>query len=137
MHVLPWAVFATSGSKAAAEIEEGAVIRTFLGGTATFSSRVHVKIPPAFANGYSVPMTIAIDSPMTEADHVRVVHVLAPQNPIVPVASFQFTPQSGQAMLSTRIRLAMTQTVLAIAEMSDGSLLLGRAPVKVDINGCN
>jgi len=117
-------------------IDEAALIRQFVGGTATPSSRVHVQMPKIFSNGYSVPLTLFVESPMTEADYVRTIHVLAPKNPIIPVANFSFSPQSGQAKLSTRIRLAQTQDVLAIAEMNDGTLLLGRGSTQVDVDGC-
>ncbi|MGH6927078.1 MAG: thiosulfate oxidation carrier protein SoxY, partial [Dongiaceae bacterium] len=86
--------------------------------------------------GYTVPLTFDVDSPMTEADHVRVVHVVAPRNPLVRVASFHFTPRSGRARVSTRIRLAEPQNVIAVAEMSDGSLLMAKTRVEVEINGC-
>jgi sulfur-oxidizing protein SoxY len=62
--------------------------------------------------------------------------VLAPKNPIVPAAEFHFTPLSGTALIATRVRLAQSQYVLAVADMSDGSLLMARTWVKVDINGC-
>jgi sulfur-oxidizing protein SoxY len=93
-------------------------------------------MPPVFGNGYSVPMTLVVDSPMTEIDHVRSVLIVAPKNPIVVVAKYLFTPQSGRAAVSTRIRLAEPQTVLAVAEMSDGALLMSGTRVKVDTNGC-
>jgi sulfur-oxidizing protein SoxY len=73
---------------------------------------------------------------MTENDHVRRVHVLAPKNPIIVVATFQFTPQSGSAAVSIRIRLAEPQMVLAVAEMNDGALLMARTWVKVETDGC-
>jgi sulfur-oxidizing protein SoxY len=73
---------------------------------------------------------------MNEADFVRHVHVLAPRNPIPVVARFEFTLQSGRASVSTRVRLAESQNVLAAAEMSDGSVLVGRTFVEVMINGC-
>ncbi len=115
---------------------DGKSVERFIGRPAALSSRVHLNMPAVFANGYSVPVTLSVDSPMTEADHVRVVHVLAPKNPIVPAAEFHFTPQSGTALVSTRVRLAQSQYVLAVAEMSDGTLLMARTWVKVDINGC-
>ncbi len=115
---------------------ESKLVEQLIGRPAVISPRVHLSMPPAFANGYRVPMTLSVDSPMTEADHVRVVHVLAPKNPIVPAAEFHFTPQNGSAVISTRVRLAQSQAVLAVAEMSDGSLLMARSWVKVDINGC-
>ena len=100
------------------------------------SPRVRLELPSTFSNGHGVPMTLAVESPMTEADYVRQVQVLAPRNPILIVAGFQFTPDSGRAAVSTRIRLAEPQNVLAVAEMSDGSLLLARSWVEVTINGC-
>jgi sulfur-oxidizing protein SoxY len=81
-------------------------------------------------------LTLEVDGPMTQTDHVRLVHVLAPRNPIILVGSFQFTPQSGRACVSTRVRLAEPQNVLAAAEMSDGSVLMAKTWVKVDTNGC-
>ncbi len=106
------------------------------GRAATMSDRVHLDMPAVFGNGYSVPMTLSVDSPMSEADHVRSVELFAPQNPIVAVARFHFTPASGRASVTTRIRLAKPQAVLAVAEMSDGSRLMARRWVKVDTNGC-
>ena len=77
-----------------------------------------------------------VQSPMTAADHVRTVHIVAPVNPIPTVARAHFTPRSGEAYLSTRIRLADTQHVLAFAEMSDGSVWSGSAHVVVTLGGC-
>jgi sulfur-oxidizing protein SoxY len=116
--------------------EDSRLVEQMIGRPAVVSPRVHLSMPASFANGYRVPMTLSVDSPMTGADHVRMVHVLAPKNPIVPVAEFHFTPQSGAAVISTRVRLAKSQTVLAVADMSDGSLLMARSWVKVDIDGC-
>lgn len=112
------------------------LVRRMIGRAAVLSPLVHLQMPPVFGNGYSVPLTLTIDSPMTETEHVRMVHVLAPQNPIILAARFQFTPRSGRAAISTRIRLAEPQNVLAVAEMSDGALLMARTWVKVDTNGC-
>ena len=100
------------------------------------SPRVHLDIPAVFGNGYSVPMTLGVDSPMTQTDHVRAIHVLAPANPIVAVATFAFTPLSGRAGISTRIRLAKPQNVLALAELSDGTWLMARRFVTVQTDGC-
>jgi sulfur-oxidizing protein SoxY len=100
------------------------------------SDRVHLVMPRVFPNGYTVPLTIEIDSPMTDADHVRNVRVVAPRNPIIEVANFHFTPRCGEARVSTRIRLAEPQEVLAAAEMSNGALLVSGAWVEVASNGC-
>jgi sulfur-oxidizing protein SoxY len=126
-------------SRAAAkesEAGEDELIKRLIGETATESPRVRLEIPPVFANGHSVPMTLSVDSPMTGTDYVRQVLVLAPRNPILTVASFQFTPRSGRAAVSTRIRLAEPQNVLAVAQMSGGGALMARAWVEVEENGC-
>lgn len=112
------------------------LVERLLGRMPTESARLRLAIPPVFANGYTVPLALELDSPMTEADHVRHFHILAPKNPIIAVASFHFTPRSGRARVSTRIRLAEPQNVVAAAELSDGTLLMARAWVKVDSNGC-
>jgi sulfur-oxidizing protein SoxY len=77
-----------------------------------------------------------VDTAMTDIDHVRHVRVLAPLNPIVEVATFHFVPQRSEPRVSTRIRLAGPQEVLAIAEMSGGELLMARTWVEVATNGC-
>jgi sulfur-oxidizing protein SoxY len=112
------------------------LIRQLTGRTPIGSPRVHLEMPPVFSNGYTVPLMLEIDSPMIQTDYVRVVHVLAPRNPITLVGSFQFTPLSGRARVSTRIRLAEPQNVLAAAEMSDGAVLMTKTWVKVETNGC-
>ncbi|MGH8336812.1 MAG: thiosulfate oxidation carrier protein SoxY [Gammaproteobacteria bacterium] len=113
------------------------LIRTLTGTTPIESDRVHLAMPTTFPNAYTVPLTLMIDSPMTEGDHVRRARVLAPQNPIIEVASFNFVPMRSEPHVSTRIRLAKSQYVLAVAEMSDGTLLMAKSWVKVDSNGCD
>lgn len=100
------------------------------------SDRLHLAMPRTFPNGYTVPLTIEVDSPMTEDDHVKLVRVVAPRNPLIEVATFHFLPQCGQPRVSTRIRLAEPQHVLAVAEMSDGTLLMAKTWVEVATNGC-
>jgi sulfur-oxidizing protein SoxY len=112
------------------------LIRQLTGKIPTESDRLHLTMPRVFANGYTVPLTFVIDSPMTEADHVRDVRVLAPRNPLITVATFHFVPQRSEPRVSTRIRLAKPQDVLAVAEMNDGTLLMTRTWVEVATNGC-
>ena len=100
------------------------------------SDRLQLRMPPVFGNGYTVPLDLKVESPMTETDHVRSVRIFAPKNPLIEVAGFRFTPQSGRARVSTRIRLAAPQNVLAVAEMSDDTLLMTKAWVEVATNGC-
>lgn len=115
---------------------EMAVAEQLFGRAPVPSDRLRLDMPQIFPNGYTVPMAIDVDSPMTDSDHVRAVHVVAPRNPLIRVASFHFTPHSGRARISTRIRLAEPQNVIAVAEMSDGQLLMARTWVEVEINGC-
>ena len=127
---------ATLASPANASDDAAELIKHLTGKTPTESDRLHLAMPRVFANGYTVPLTLVIDSPMTEADHVRDVRVLAPRNPLITVATFHFVPQRSEPRVSTRIRLAQPQDVLAVAEMNDGTLLMTRAWVEVATNGC-
>jgi sulfur-oxidizing protein SoxY len=113
-----------------------ALIEQLTGKTPTESDRLHLAMPRVFPNGYTVPLTLEVDSPMTETDHVRRVRVFAPRNPLIEVAGFHFVPQRSEPRVSTRIRLAEPQYVLAVAEMNDGALLMNKTWVAVATNGC-
>jgi sulfur-oxidizing protein SoxY len=93
-------------------------------------------MPAVFPTGYTVPMDLDIESPMTEDDHVKRIRVFAPQNPLIEVAGFSFVPQRSVPRVSARIRLAKPQHVVAVAEMSDGTLLMTKTWVDVATNGC-
>jgi sulfur-oxidizing protein SoxY len=112
------------------------LVKQLTGTTPAESARLRLLMPEAFPNGYTVPLTIEVDSPMTEIDHVSHVRVLAPRNPIIEVATFHFVPQRSQPRVSTRIRLAEPQYVVAVAEMNDGKLLMTKTWVEVANNGC-
>ncbi len=111
-------------------------ISELLAGRTPQHGRVRLEIPKLAENGLSVPLAVEVESPMTAKDHVRTVHIVSPANPIATVARVHFTPRSGRAFLSTRIRLADSQRVLAFAEMSDGSVWAGDASVVVTLGGC-
>ena len=120
-----------------AEPEDLMAVRTELFGDRPINQgRVNVKLPPISENGYSVPITINVDSPMTESNYVKQVVVLSPENPLPNIARFQFTPVSGRAEVATRIRLSATQALQVIAEMSDGSLWSGGAETVVTLAAC-
>jgi sulfur-oxidizing protein SoxY len=106
------------------------------GGTLIPSDRVHLIMPAKFPTGYTVPLELEVDSPMTKDDHVRRVRVFAPENPLIEVAGFNFVPQRSVAHVSTRVRLAKPQYVVAVAEMNDGRLLAATTWVDVASNGC-
>jgi sulfur-oxidizing protein SoxY len=112
------------------------LVEQLTGRKATVSDRLHLIMPADFPTGYTVPMRLDIDSPMTEADHVTQIRVFAPQNPIIEVASFRFAPQRTLPQVSTRIRLAKPQHVVALAELNDGNLLITTTWVRVATNGC-
>ncbi|WP_315832690.1 thiosulfate oxidation carrier protein SoxY [Bradyrhizobium prioriisuperbiae] len=122
---------------AAGDADAIAQVRRLTGKDAALSPRLHLAMPAHFPNGYIVPLMLRIDSDMSEADHVRQVQVLAPRNPINPVATFHFVPGRSEPVVSTRIRLAEPQDVLVVAEMNDGALLMTRVFVEVATNGCN
>jgi sulfur-oxidizing protein SoxY len=98
--------------------------------------RVKLELPPLSENGNAVPLTVSVESPMTEADHVRAIHVFTEKNPQPNVASFRLGPRAGRARVATRIRLADTQTVVAIAELSDGAFWSDSATVVVTLAAC-
>ena len=121
----------------ASEDDEGVqLVEQLTGKTPMRSDRVKLAMPRVFPNGYTVPLSLEIDSPMTDTEHVRLVRVLAPRNPLVEVANFHFVPQRSEPRVSTRVRLAEPQYVLALAEMSDGTLLMASDWVEVATNGC-
>jgi sulfur-oxidizing protein SoxY len=93
-------------------------------------------MPEIAENGNTVPFTVAVESPMSDKDYVKTVHVLANGNPQANIAAFNFTPLSGKATLQSRMRLAKTQDVYAVAELSDGKFLMTKRTVKVTIGGC-
>jgi sulfur-oxidizing protein SoxY len=122
---------------ARAETEDTVALVTRLTGKVPVpSSRVSLTMPATFPNGYTVPLALAVASPMTDAEHVKAVRVLAPQNPLIEVATFRFAPGRSQPRVATRIRLAKPQDVVALAEMSDGTLLMAKTWVDVASNGC-
>lgn len=110
--------------------------KKFTGGKAPAKSKVKLDLPEIAENGNAVPMTVSVDSPMTKESYVSDVLVVAEGNPRGGVVTFHFTPSSGVAEANTRIRLAETQNVIAIAKMNDGSLFMDTKQVKVTIGGC-
>ena len=113
-----------------------AAIKKLYGDKAIAAGKVKLEMPQIAENGNVVPMTVSVESAMTDADYIKAVHVFAEGNPIPSVASFYFTPTSGKAVCSTRIRMATTQNIVAVAETSKGALFTGKTEVKVTIGGC-
>lgn len=112
------------------------LIRQLAGTSPITPGRVRLIVPPLVDNGNVVPITVSVDSPMTANDHVRSIHVFAEQNPQPTVAVFRFGPRAGRASINTRIRLANSQTLMAVAEMSDGTFWSATADTVVTIAAC-
>ena len=113
-----------------------AAMKQALGAAVPKSGRVKFEIAPLAENGNSVPITITVDSPMTTADHVKTIYVFSPENPQPDVVRFHLTPRSGRAKVQTSIRLATSQKIHAVAEMSDGSIWSAEADVIVTLAAC-
>jgi sulfur-oxidizing protein SoxY len=113
-----------------------AAIAAFTGGRAPGSGRVTLDIATLIDNGNVVPVAIRVDSPMTTADHVQRIALFSELNPLPDVAVFHLGPRSGRAEVATRIRLATSQTLTAIAQMNDGSLWQHQVDVIVALAAC-
>jgi sulfur-oxidizing protein SoxY len=111
-------------------------IDAFTGGAEPIDGRVALEIPLLVENGNAVPLSVSVESPMTEEDHVTTVAIFNELNPLPDVARFHFTPRSGRAAAETRIRLSASQSVHAIARMRDGSLWSASADVIVTAPAC-
>ncbi|WP_029008429.1 thiosulfate oxidation carrier protein SoxY [Azospirillum halopraeferens] len=122
---------------AAAGVEDARKALAMLtGGAVPVEGRITLSMPQVADNGATVPMTITVDSPMTPQDHVTAVVVVADGNPAPEVAVFRFSPEIGVVDVNVRVRMAKTQSVIAVAQMNDGSAYIARAEVKVTVGGC-
>ncbi|HXW26020.1 MAG TPA: SoxY-related AACIE arm protein [Xanthobacteraceae bacterium] len=113
-----------------------AAIRDVVGEAPVREGKVTLDLPPLVENGNAVPMTVTVDSPMSAADHVKRIHVFNEKNPQPYVATFHLGPRAGKAKVSTRVRLADSQKVVAIAEMSDGSFWSDSVNMIVTLAAC-
>ena len=97
---------------------------------------VTVTIPPISENGYTVPLKVEVDSPMTPDDHVQRIGIFAEENPIAHIATFELGPNAGRAIVETRIRMGGSQRIRAVAELSDGRLISGHDFSIVTLAAC-
>ena len=111
-------------------------IRGVIGESELQRGKVKLELPPIVENGNTVSLAVSVESPMTETDHVASIHLFNQKNPQPFVASFHLGPRAGAARVSTRIRLADSQRVVAIARLSDGSLWSDSADVIVTLAAC-
>jgi sulfur-oxidizing protein SoxY len=125
------AVLAPRMSFASTKDVETAINKLYKG-KAMQKGKITLDLPQIAENGLVVPVNVSVDSKMTDKDYVKAVHVFADGNPLPGVVSYKFTPASGQAAASIRMRLAKTQNVICIAEMSDGTLYSTKSEVKVE-----
>jgi sulfur-oxidizing protein SoxY len=100
------------------------------------AGKVTLTLPQLADNGNSVPIRIVVDSPMTEADHVKSIHLFSERNPVSNMANFYLGPRAGKAEIESRVRLAGSQKVTAVAAMSDGTFWYDAAPIVVTLSAC-
>jgi sulfur-oxidizing protein SoxY len=113
-----------------------AAMREVTGAAIVRSGKVRLDVPPLVENGNTVPLTVSVTSPMTAEDHVKSIHVFVEKNPQPNVGNFVLGARAGRAQVSTRIRLADSQKIVAIAKMSDGSFWSASADVVVTLAAC-
>ncbi len=113
-----------------------AELKKLYGDKAMAEGKVKLDVPEIAENGMVVPINVEVESPMTDADYVKSVHIFADGNPLPGVVTYTFSPACGKAAASTRMRLAQTQNIVCVAEMSNGALHMAKANVKVTIGGC-
>ncbi|MGE0241721.1 MAG: SoxY-related AACIE arm protein, partial [Parvibaculaceae bacterium] len=111
-------------------------MRDFAGAAEIRKGRIQIDIPPLVENGNAVGVTVTVESPMSDSDHVRRIALFNEKNPQAGVAVFHLGPRAGHAKVSTRLRLAASQSVAAVAEMSDGVFWSGEAKVIVTLAAC-
>ena len=111
-------------------------IRRVAGSATITPGKVKLELPELVDNGNSVSMTVTVDSPMSASEYVKSIHVFTQKNPLPDVVGFHLGPRAGRAVVSTRVRLADTQTVVAVAQLSDGSFWSASADVVVTLAAC-
>jgi len=130
-----WLPLAT-GPASATPASMRAAIRKVVGEAPVTKGRLKIDLPPLIENGNAVSLTVAVESPMTVEDHVKAIHVFTEKNPQPNVIGTRLGPRAGRASFSTRIRLADTQKVVAVAQMSDGSFWADEVEVVVTLAAC-
>src|SRR5262244_2344566 len=111
-------------------------IRQIVGEAPVQKGKVTIDVPTLVENGNTVSLAIEVASPMTAQDHVKAIHVFNEKNPQPNVISARLGPRAGRAKIATRIRLTDTQTVVAIAEMADGSFWSDSVSVIITLGAC-
>ena len=112
------------------------LVRALANGAPVRKGKVTLVLPQLADNGNSVPIRIAVDSPMTAADHVKSIHLYSERNPVPNMANFYLGPRAGKAEINSRVRLAGSQRVTAVAKLSDGTFWYDAAPIVVTLSAC-
>jgi sulfur-oxidizing protein SoxY len=129
--------FVGLGAPASGAAKEAAdQIAKFTGGKTAENGKVSIELPEIAENGNTVPFSVSVEAPMAADNYVSEILVVADGNPNPGVATFHFSPLSGKAEASTRIRLATTQNIIAVAKTSKGEFFTNQKLVKVTIGGC-
>ncbi len=123
-----------AASATAAAMQEA--IRQATGGKPVGKGKVRLDVPPLIENGNSVVLSVSVDSPMTAAEHVKAIHLFAPENPLPGMVSVYLGPRSGRAHFTTRVRVADSQTLVAVAQLSDGTFWSDSVAVVVTLAAC-
>jgi sulfur-oxidizing protein SoxY len=119
-----------------ASLAMAAAIRQVVGEASVKPGKIKLDLPPLVENGNTVAMSVSVQSPMTAKDHVKAIHVFTEKNPQPNVISVKLGPRAGKAEISTRIRLADTQNIVAVCEMSDGSFWSDKIEVIITLGAC-
>ena len=130
------ATFALPGAALAQVDPLDPLVRALTNGAPVRKGKVTLVLPQLADNGNSVPIRIAVDSPMTAADHVKSIHLYSERNPVPNMANFYLGPRAGRAEINSRVRLAGSQRVTAVAKLSDGSFWYDAAPIVVTLSAC-
>ena len=139
---LPWRALAQPVMNPAPGVDARTIntpqgaLQSILKGAQMRRGRVRLELPSAAENGHSVPMTVRVDSPMSEADHVRRIDLVSEKNPVPLMATFFLGPHMGRADVESRVRLNGTQRVTALAQLSDGSFWFDAADIAVNESAC-
>jgi len=112
------------------------LVRAFANGAAVPKGKLTLVLPQLADNGNSVPIRITVYSPMSGADHVKSIHLYSERNPVPNMANFYLGPRAGKAEINSRVRLAGSQRVTAVAKLSDGSFWYDAAPIVVTLSAC-
>ena len=135
--VTPTMVMAAEAPKSPNALNIDAAVKAITGGKEVVKSdKVHMKAPEIAENGAVVPVTVTVDSPMTDDDYVKAIHIFATKNANVRCADVMLTPMNGAAMFSARVKLGTSQDIMALVETNKGEFLSTAQSVKVTIGGC-